>query len=222
MMANVTLSGTTNDLRVQLARQDFSPLAAKEVTVSLSNQAAGIEPIIRKATPTDGGDWLVTGLVLPNIRGWAVEVDALVTDFDKLSIKGPLVFGPVSAAQPEHNAFVHIHGAQAMADVTISPGRAGLVRITLRVSREDFSPLETKRVAFTLAQPGRADLNLPVRPGTEPGEWRAGPTTLPAAGTWTVKINVTLPSGGEEMLDGPIVLEPALSNKQADRPTPMD
>ncbi len=209
MMANVTLAGPTNEMRVQLAQSDFSPLAAKEVTVRLSNQAAGIEPITRKATSADGGDWLVTGLVLPNTRGWTVEVEALVTDFDKLSIKGPLVFGPASAAQPEDNAFVHIHGAQAMADVTISPGRAGLVRITLRLSHEDFSPVETKRVAFTLSQPGRDDLNLPVRPGIEPGEWRIGPTTLPAAGIWTVKINVTLASGTAELLDGPIVLEPA-------------
>ncbi len=207
MMANVTLAGPTNEMRVQLAQSDFSPLAAKEVTVRLSNQSAGIEPITRKATASDS-DWLVTGLVLPNTRGWTVEVEALVTDFDKLSIKGPLVFGPASAP-PEDNAFVHIHGAQAMADVTISPGRAGMVRITLRLSHEDFSPVETRRVAFTLSQPGRDDLNLPVRPGVEPGEWRIGPTTLPAAGIWTVKINVTLASGTAELLDGPIVLEPA-------------
>ncbi len=119
-------------------------------------------------------------MLLPNTGGWTVEVEALVTDFDKLSIKGPLIFSPVSAPQPEDNAFVHIHGAQAMADVTISPGRAGMVRITLRLSHEDFSPVETKRVTLALAQPGRDDLNLPLRPGIEPGEWRVGPTTLPA------------------------------------------
>jgi hypothetical protein len=50
---------------------------------------------------------------------------------------------------------------------------------------------------------------VPVRPGTEPGEWQAGPAALPAAGIWTVKINVTLASGASELLDGPIVLEPA-------------
>ncbi len=209
MMANVTMSGTTNELRVQLAQPDFSPLAAKEVIVRFANQAAGIEPIARKATPTDNGDWLIGGLVLPGTAGWTVEVEALVTDFDKLSIKGPLVFGPASAAPSEDDAFVHIHGAQVMADVTIAPGRAGLVRITLRLSREDYSPVETQRVALTLAQTGRDDFTVPVRPGTEPGGWRAGPTTLPAAGIWTVKINVTLASGGEELLDGPIVVEPA-------------
>ena len=207
MMANVTMSGTTNELRVQLAQSDFSPLAAKEVTVRLANQAAGIEPITRKATLANSGDWLVTGLVLPNTRGWTVEVEALVTDFDKLSISGPLVFVAASAAPSEDNAFVHIHGAQAMADVTIAPGRAGPVRITLRLSREDFSPVETKRVALVLTQPGRDDLTLPVRPGTEPGEWWAGPTTLPAGGVWNVKIHVTLASGASELLDGPIVLE---------------
>jgi hypothetical protein len=207
MMANVTLTGATSELRVQLAQSDFSPLAAKEVTVRLSNQAAGIEPITRKATATDS-DWLVTGLVLPNTSGWTVEVEALITDFDKLSIKGPLVFGPVSPPPADDNAFVHIHGAQAMADVTIAPGRAGLVRITLRLLREDFSPAETTQVALTLSQPGRDDLNLPLRPGVESGEWRAGPTTLPAGGIWIVKINVSLASGAAELLDGPIVLEP--------------
>ena len=209
VMANISLSGITNELRVQVAQPDFSPLAAKEVTVRLSNQAAGIEPIMRVAKPTDQGDWLITGVVLPNTGYWIVEVDALVTDFDKLSISGPLVFAPAFAERREDNAFVHIHGAQAMADLTIAPGRAGLVRITLRLSREDFSPVETKQVVFTLRQPGRDELNLPVRPGVEPGEWRAGPTTLPAGGIWTVKINVTLASGTAEVLDGPIVLEPA-------------
>jgi hypothetical protein len=210
-MANVSLSGITNELRVQVAQPDFSPLAAKEVTVRLSNQAAGIEPIMRVAKPTDQGDWLITGVVLPNTGYWIVEVDALVTDFDKLSISGPLIFAPAFAEQRGDNAFVHIHGVHAMADVTIAPGRTGLVRITLRLSREDFSPVEARQVALTLSQPGRDDRNLPVRPGPEPGEWRAGPTTLPAGGIWTVKINVTLASGTTELLDGPIVLEPGPS-----------
>src|SRR5262245_53697475 len=45
---------------------------------------------------------------------------------------------PAPEAIPPGAAFVHIHAPEAMADVTIHPGRAGLAEATILVMREDL------------------------------------------------------------------------------------
>ncbi len=61
---------------------DFGPLDAKEVTLVLSNPAAGIEPIRRKAVKPGDGSWRVDGLVIPVPGRWTVRVDVLISDFE--------------------------------------------------------------------------------------------------------------------------------------------
>src|SRR5262249_39890774 len=74
---------------------------------------------------------------------------------------------------PPDAAFVHIHTAEAMADVMINPGRPGPAQVTIRVTREDFSLYPAKDVRLALEPPTRA--NRPVeqdavqQPG---GGWR--------------------------------------------------
>jgi len=60
---------------------DFGPLDAQEVTLVLSNPAAGIEPIRRKAVKPGDGTWRVDGLVIPVPGRWAVRIDVLISDF---------------------------------------------------------------------------------------------------------------------------------------------
>jgi copper transport protein len=60
----------------------------REVTVRLSNRAAGLEPIERRATRAADGAWAVEGLALPVPGRWAVEVEALVSDFEKATFAG--------------------------------------------------------------------------------------------------------------------------------------
>jgi putative copper export protein len=114
--------------------------------------------------------------------------------------------GHLETAPTDDSAFVHIHGTRAMADVAVAPGLAGVVRITIRLMREDLTPLPAERTSLTLVHPQSSHpLVLPVRQAG-PGEWKAGPTTLPLPGIWTARIGVTLASGSEELLDGPIVI----------------
>ncbi len=56
---------------------------------------------------------------------------------------------------PPDAAFVHIHTSEAMADVTIDPGRTGTVTATIRVSREDFPDYVAKDVKLALDPPAR-------------------------------------------------------------------
>lgn len=68
---------------------DFSPLAAQEVSIALSNPAAGIEPIRRQATG-GGAAWTVRDIVLPLAGPWTVRVDVVVDDFSIHRLDGEI------------------------------------------------------------------------------------------------------------------------------------
>lgn len=94
----------------------------------------------------------------------------------------------LAAARP---AVVHIHAQKAMAEVAVTPGRAGPVEISAVLLAPDFSPLTPKEVTFVLSNP---------QAGVEPmrrkaalqadGRWRAGDVVLPLAGRWTLRIDI--------------------------------
>src|SRR5262245_1045165 len=106
-------------------------------------------------------------------------------------------------------AFVHIHGQEAMADVTIDPGRVGRVNAVIRVMRDDFSEFPASRVSLNLDAP---------TPGLQPvsraavqqsdGTWRVDDIDLQQAGSWIVRVIVGSSSGEKSIvLDAPIVIE---------------
>jgi copper transport protein len=65
----------------------LNELHAKEVTVAISNQTAGIEPIRRTAVSIGGGRWQVDDLRIPVAGQWRVRVDILVSDFEKIVLE---------------------------------------------------------------------------------------------------------------------------------------
>ncbi|MDF1598619.1 copper resistance protein CopC [Mesorhizobium sp. YIM 152430] len=94
----------------------------------------------------------------------------------------------IAAAQP---ALVHIHTADGMADVAVTPGRAGAVSVSAVIMTGDFGPLDAKEVAFVFSSPSA---------GIEPfrreaqrhgdGSWRADGVILPLPGLWTVRLDI--------------------------------
>ena len=71
-----------NRLTLMLVNADGTPAAPLDVTVWLSSPALGIEPSERKAVRTAPGRYVVEAS-LPIAGIWTVEVDALITDFEK-------------------------------------------------------------------------------------------------------------------------------------------
>jgi copper transport protein len=79
---------------IALLTGDFGPLDAKEVTLTIANPAAGIEPIKRPATRLGDGTWRVDNLVIPVPGRWDVEVAILISDFDLVRIRETIDIRP--------------------------------------------------------------------------------------------------------------------------------
>jgi putative copper resistance protein D len=115
---------------------------------------------------------------------------------------------PTPADIPPNAAFVHIHAPEAMADVTVDPGRAGTAQVTIRVVREDFSRFPAKDVRLVLEPPSPGSRKL-ERDAIEQsdGSWGVNGIPLAESGIWTVRV-IVAPSKGEPIpLDAPIVIE---------------
>ena len=116
---------------------------------------------------------------------------------------------PTYEAIPADAAFVHIHLTEAMADVTIRPGRAGRARATIRLWNEDFAPLDARQVSLTLTAPTAAGNPAP-RPASQrrDGAWQVDGIALAEPGNWTVSVGVVLGPTKRLTLTAPIVIEP--------------
>ena len=115
---------------------------------------------------------------------------------------------PASTEIPPDAAYVHIHDVEVMADVTIDPGRAGPVRATIHVLREDFSRFDAVKVRLMLDPPApdlpKIDRAAEAMPD---GSWRVEAIDLPRPGIWTAKVIITPTNGVSIVLDAPIVIE---------------
>ena len=115
---------------------------------------------------------------------------------------------PATTIVPPDAAFTHIHAPEAMADVTINPGRAGNSAITIRVSREDFTTFAAKGVRVVLDPPAASGDSLDRDAKRQPdGTWTINDITLAPPGIWTVRVIVIAQSGETIVLDAPIVIE---------------
>jgi len=77
----------TDSFVLQLMHDDGSPLSAKEAALSLSMPDRGIEAIERPAALGPDGFWHVRDVPLPVAGRWHMRIDALVTDFEKVTLE---------------------------------------------------------------------------------------------------------------------------------------
>ncbi|WP_018320181.1 CopD family protein [Bradyrhizobium sp. WSM2793] len=83
-----------NDVVLQLMTGEGTPLAAKEATLTLSLPERGIEPMERRASLGPDGYWHVRKVELPFAGRWHVRIDALVTDFEQITLEDELDVTP--------------------------------------------------------------------------------------------------------------------------------
>jgi copper transport protein len=80
----------SNSFVLQLMNGDGSPLTAKEATLTLSLPERGIEPFERAATLGADGYWHARNVPIPLADRWHMRIDALVTDFEKVTLEDEL------------------------------------------------------------------------------------------------------------------------------------
>lgn len=83
-----------DDFVLQLMTGEGTPLAAKEVTLTLSLPERGIEPMERGASLGPDGYWHVRKVELPFSGRWRVRIEALVSDFEKITLADELEVPP--------------------------------------------------------------------------------------------------------------------------------
>jgi copper transport protein len=105
-------------------------------------------------------------------------------------------------------AQTHIHTATAMADITVTPGRAGESSMRVWLSDGDFAPLVPRAVTVALSSAtlGIERLKRPATLGDD-GYWTA-PLSLPSGGAWSVEIVVRIDDFTLVQLTGEIELRP--------------
>jgi copper transport protein len=98
---------------------------------------------------------------------------------------------PRALIAPAEPLYAHIHGDRAMADIRLTPGRAGPIDITLGFQTGDFAAFVPKEVEVIFAQPeaGIEPIRLDALQRGD-GTWQAGPVTLPRPGSWEVTLRL--------------------------------
>ncbi len=96
----------------------------------------------------------------------------------------------IAAAQP---ANIHIHTLKAMADVTLTPGRAGPVHVAIMLMNGEFGPLPAKELTLSFANPaaGIEAIERPAMRGAD-GLWRIDALNLPVPGRWNVELAILI------------------------------
>ena len=83
-----------NSVRIDLLGPDFEAFSAQEVELALSAPDLGIERRSATAVRAADGSWRIASLYVPVAGAWTVSVAALVNDFEKTTLDGPLRFPP--------------------------------------------------------------------------------------------------------------------------------
>ena len=104
----------------------------------------------RLTAPALGGDPAAAAALARSIRLEIVLVCAVFAVAALWRFTPPPRVLAIEAALP---ASVHIHADKAMAEVTVSPGRAGPVAVSIFVMNGAFDPLPAKEVTLVLSNP---------------------------------------------------------------------
>ena len=100
---------------------------------------------------------------------------------------------PRALIEPAEPLYAHIHTDRAMADIRLTPGRAGPIEVMLGFQTGDFTELVPHEVEVVFAQPdaGIEPIRLTALQGGD-GLWHAGPVTLPRPGSWDVTLRLLI------------------------------
>ncbi|AFL52434.1 copper transport protein [Sinorhizobium fredii] len=104
---------------------------------------------------------------------------------------------------------IHLHSARAMANVQLSPGRAGQVAGSIEVFSKDRQVLTPKEVTLVLSNPS-SGIQAIRRSAQRTGEakWRVDGVAVPLPGTWQVRLDILVSDFELVKLEGKAEIRP--------------
>jgi hypothetical protein len=118
-----------------------------------------------------------------------------------------VVATPLVAATDDDSFFTHLHTEKAMANVTVSPGRAGPVEITIQLETIDETPLTAKAVSVTLADMQTGKKLAPVEASRDGVDgWRAKVAQL-TPGRWMLGLGISISAADHVNVESPILIK---------------
>ncbi len=112
-----------------------------------------------------------------------------------------------TAAVASDDFFTHLHSERAMANVTVFPGRAGPVTITIQLETPDERPLAATALSVTLSNPEISGAPVVAQARRlNDGRWRAT-MTAPAAGRWTLALGIQISESDKISVEAPILIK---------------
>jgi hypothetical protein len=109
-------------------------------------------------------------------------------------------------AVDDESFFTHLHAEKAMANVPVSPGRAGPVEIAIQFENADELPLTAKAVSVTL---GNSEGGVePVTADAEQitnDQWRVK-MSAPVSGRWSLGLGITISASDKVNIVSPILI----------------
>jgi copper(I)-binding protein len=108
--------------------------------------------------------------------------------------------------QPHESFFTHIHTEKAMANVTVSPDRAGPVVITIQLETTGELPLVAKTVSVTLTnlQAGFEAETSQAERGRD-DQWQVKMST-PVPGRWMLGLGIVISDSDKVGVEAPILI----------------
>ena len=114
--------------------------------------------------------------------------------------------GPLLAASDDENFFTHLHTDKVMANVTVSPGRAGPVDIAIQLQTVEELPLAAKAVSVTLTE-AQSGKKLQTAQAVRAGEdrWHLKVAKL-TSGRWTLGLGISISDTDKVNVEAPILI----------------
>lgn len=112
----------------------------------------------------------------------------------------------LAAAAP---ASVHIHSEKAMAEISITPGRAGPASVSIALLDDAFGPLAAKEVRLSIANRAAGIEAVERAAVRQPdGSWLVDGLTVPVAGRWSVELEILVSDFEMTRLSDTIEIKP--------------
>ena len=96
-MADVTIMpGRVGTARatIRIWNEEFEPLAAERLTVTLTPPGAAASPVTRSASKDQDGSWGIDDIALSHAGNWTVTIDAGLDAKRRLLLDAPIVIEP--------------------------------------------------------------------------------------------------------------------------------